>query len=259
MDESKNNRPFQIKSGTLFDPWGKSPTDISEKLLIEGPRSPLADLWRLVKIVWEFSRGFHTFRKLGPTITFFGSARFHEDHRYYNMARTSARLLAGYGFSIMTGGGPGIMEAANRGARDVKGKSVACNITLPSEQKPNPYLDTFVEFNHFYVRKVMLMRYSCAFLALPGGFGTLDEITEAITLMQTKKITAFPIVLMGVDYWQPFKDFVHKTLMVNQTITEGDLDLIYFTDDPADALSYIALYAETKAEITRANTKGRRT
>jgi uncharacterized protein (TIGR00730 family) len=239
----------------LFDPWGKSPTDISEKLMIEGPRSPLLDLWRLIKIAWDFSKGFHTFRHLGPSITFFGSARFREDHRYYAMARTTARLLANYGFSIMTGGGPGIMEAANRGAREVKGVSVACNITLPSEQKPNPYLDSFVEFDHFYVRKVMLMRYSCAFLALPGGFGTLDEISEAITLMQTNKITSFPVVLMGVDYWQPFKDFIHKTLLGSQTIAEGDLDLIYFTDDPADALSYIARYAETKAEITRAITK----
>ncbi len=244
-----NERPFRVLSEDLFDPWGKSPSDISEKLLIEGKRSPWLDLWRLAKIAWDFGKGFHVFRHLGPAITFFGSARFREDHRYYRMARVTARLLARYGFSIMTGGGPGIMEAANRGARDVKGVSVACNITLPMEQKPNDYLDRFVEFNYFYVRKVMLMRYSCAFLALPGGFGTLDEISEAITLMQTKKITAFPVVLMGIDYWRPFKDFIQGTLMQSQTISEADLDLIYFTDDPPDALSYIARYAETKASI----------
>jgi uncharacterized protein (TIGR00730 family) len=167
------------------------------------------------------------------------------------MARVTARLLARYGFSIMTGGGPGIMEAANRGARDVRGVSVGCNITLPMEQKPNDFLDRFVEFNYFYARKVMLMRYSCAFLALPGGFGTLDEITEAVTLVQTKKITGFPIVLMGKDFWEPFRHFINETFVFHQTISESDLDLVYFTDDPADALSYIARYAETKSKLNK--------
>lgn len=250
VDEHRDDS-FKFGSPELYDPWGKSPADISEKLLIEGRRTPWHDMWRLAKIAWDFSKGFHAFRHLGPAITFFGSARFHEEHAYYTMARVTARLLARYGFSIMTGGGPGIMEAANRGAREVNGVSVACNITLPMEQNPNAYLDRFVEFNYFYVRKVMLMRYSCAYIGMPGGFGTLDEITEAITLMQTKKITAFPIVMMGVEYWQPFKDFVQKTLVHYQTISENDLNLIYFTDDPADALSYIARYADAKAKIAQ--------
>lgn len=249
MDDPKYIGPVHVEPGELYDPWGKSSSDISDKLLIEGPRSPLVDIWRLIKICWEFGKGFHAFRHLGPCITFFGSARFGEDHPYYNLARVTARLLARYGFAIMTGGGPGIMEAANRGASEVRGVSIACNIKLPMEQKPNIYLDRFVEFKYFYVRKVMLIRYSCALLALPGGFGTMDEVTEVITLMQTKKITSFPVVLMGTEYWQPLKDFIYNTLLKRQTINESDLDLIHFTDDPAEALSYIARYAETKSQI----------
>lgn len=247
MDEKKDQTNPYTSPGQIYDPWGKSCVDISEKLLIEGRRSPWIDIWRIIKIAWELGRGFHAFRRLGPCITIFGSARFREDHRYYHMARATAHLLARYGFAIMTGGGPGIMEAANRGAREAQGISLGCNITLPSEQKPNAYLDSFVEFKHFYVRKVMLVRYSCALLAMPGGFGTLDEITEVITLVQTKKITGFPIVLMGVDYWRPMKNFIYDTLLAYQTISEADLDLLYFTDDPADTLRYIAQYAETKA------------
>jgi uncharacterized protein (TIGR00730 family) len=248
VNYNKSQDPHYKKTDPLYDPWGKSCADISEKLLIEGPRHPLYDIWRLIKIAWDFAKGFHAFRHLGPCITIFGSARFREDHRYYAMARVTARLLARYGFAIMTGGGPGIMEAANRGAQEGNGLSVGCNITLPLEQEPNDYLDKFVEFNYFYARKVMLMRYSCALLALPGGFGTLDEVTEAITLIQTKKISGYPIVMMGVEYWQPFKHFISTTLRGYQTIGKEDLDLVYFTDEPADALSYIARYAENKAK-----------
>lgn len=243
MNESKPQKPDEF-----YDPWGKSSSDISDKLLMEGPRSPFYDIWRLIKIGWDFTKGFHAFRHLGPCITIFGSARFREDHRYYELARVTARILARYGFSIMTGGGPGIMEAANRGAREASGVSVGCNITLPHEQKPNDYLDQFVEFRYFYVRKVMLMRYSCALLAMPGGFGTLDEVTEAITLIQTKKITSFPIVLMGTEYWQPMRDFIYQTLLTHQTIGESDVDLIHFTNDPADALRYIAQFAATRTK-----------
>lgn len=250
MDHSVENMP--LSSSPHYSPWGKSSRDIADKLLMQGPRSPMHDLKRLLGIGWDFYRGFYAFRNLGPTITIFGSARFSEDHRYYALTLTTARLLATYGFSIMSGGGPGIMEAANRGAREVNGVSLGCNIRLPSEQKPNAYLDHFVEFTYFYVRKVMLSRYSCAFIGMPGGFGTLDEIFEAITLMQTRKITSFPIVLMGTDYWQPVRTFITDTLLRNKTIYEEDLELIYFTDDPADALRYIAQYADTKAR-TRKN------
>lgn len=203
----------------------------------------MSDLQRLSRIMVEFMRGFHTFRNLGPCVTFFGSARFHEDHPYYQQARRTAQLVSQAGFTVMTGGGPGIMEAANRGARDMHKPSVGCNITLPTEQKPNPYLDRFVEFNHFYVRKVMLLRYSCAFVVYPGGFGTLDEVFETITLIQTKKINNFPIIMMGVDFWQPLKSFVFDTLLENRTISPKDLQLVSFTDDPQSAIESIKTYA----------------
>src|SRR5262249_35822813 len=147
-----------------------------------------------------------------PCVTVFGSARFKENHPYYALARDVGARLAQNGFTVMTGGGPGIMEAANRGAKDVGGGSVGCNIELPKEQKPNPYLDRWITFRHFYVRKLMLVKYSYAFIALPGGFGTLDEIFEVITLIQTGKIQEFPVVLMVQSYWQPLLDFFRSTL-----------------------------------------------
>lgn len=234
--------------GTKFDSWGKASGDSSDKTLIEGARSPVNDFHRVSKIFWEFMRGFHAFRGLGPCITFFGSARFHNDHRYYALAQKTAQVLSRGGYAIMTGGGPGIMEAANRGATEEKGVSVGCNITLPTEQKPNQYLDFFVEFDHFYVRKVMLLRYSSAFVVMPGGFGTLDEVFETITLIQTKKISNFPIVVMGVDFWEPMKNFIFDTLLKHSTISETDLRLLHFTDDPEEAFTYIAQYAATKTD-----------
>ncbi|HXW60724.1 MAG TPA: TIGR00730 family Rossman fold protein, partial [Myxococcota bacterium] len=173
------NKKNQNK-GNQYDRWGKYWVKTSEKdqKLIEGPGRRTEDIRMLSSITMEFIKGFRTFYKVGPCVTFFGSARFREDHKYYHMARQTARLVARSGLTVMTGGGPGLMEACNRGAKDVGGRSVGCNITLPSEQKPNKYLDKFVEFDHFFVRKVMLLRYSYAFVALPGGFGTLDEVFE---------------------------------------------------------------------------------
>ena len=152
----------------------------------------------------DFIRGFRALHFVGPCVTVFGSARFDEHHRYYAMAREVGGALAGLGFTVMTGGGPGVMEAANRGAREAGGRSVGCNIELPFEQEPNPYLDRWVTTEYFWVRKVLLFKYSYAFIVLPGGFGTLDELTEALTLIQTRKILQFPVVLMGRDYWAPF-------------------------------------------------------
>jgi hypothetical protein len=172
-------------------------------------------------------------------VTVFGSARFREDNRWYQLARDVSAALAREGFTIMTGGGPGIMEAANRGARDAGGLSVGCNITLPHEQKHNPYLDRFVEFRYFFVRKVMLVKYSYAFVVMPGGFGTMDELFEAATLIQTRKIEDFPLVLMGVDYWRPMLEFL-KTSMVQQgTIDQVDIDRILVTDDVATAVAHV--------------------
>lgn len=235
-----------------FDPWGKACVDFSERQLIEGPRTVLADLKRLLKITFEFVRGFHSFRNLEPCVTFFGSARFNQHHPYYKLAQQTSKLISQAGFTIMTGGGPGIMEAANRGARDVNGPSVGCNITLPTEQEPNPYLDKFVEIDHFYVRKVMLLRYSYAFVAMPGGFGTLDEVFETITLMQTQKIGDFPIVIMGQDFWQPVRDLIEDQLLKYKTIAPSDLKLTRFTDDPEEALKWILTFAETNLGYRRA-------
>ena len=159
---------------------------------------------RAARIFCEFIRGFRTLHFVGACVTVFGSARFTENHPYYDLARQCGAELAKAGFTVMTGGGPGIMEAANRGAKETGGRSIGCNIQLPREQKPNPFVDQWITFRHFFVRKVMLVKYSYAFIALPGGFGTLDEIFETATLIQTGKIRDFPLVLMGIEYWRPF-------------------------------------------------------
>src|SRR5690606_11501071 len=194
---------------------------------------------RIARSAWEFFRGFRAFHFMGPCVTVFGSARFGEDHKYYSLARSLGSELAIRGFTVLTGGGPGIMEAANRGAKDVGGPSVGCNIRLPQEQHPNSYLDRWLEFRYFFVRKVMLVKYSYAFVALPGGFGTLDEIFETATLIQTGKIAGFPVVVMGTDYWQPLLDFVRHRMMKEGTIGPHDLDRLIVTDDPQEAAARI--------------------
>ena len=172
-------------------------------------------------------------------MTVFGSARFAEDHPYYALGREVGARLARAGFTVITGGGPGIMEAANRGAREAGGHSVGCNIELPQEQKPNPYLDRFITFRHFYVRKLMLVKYSYAFVALPGGFGTLDEIFETATLIQTGKIEEFPLVLMGREFWRPLLEFFERRLIPEETIAPGDAERIMLTDSPIEAVGSI--------------------
>ena len=171
-------------------------------------------------------RGFRALHFVGPCVSVFGSARFKAAHPYYALGREVGARLARVGFTVMTGGGPGLMEAANRGAKEAGGRSVGCNIELPHEQRPNPYLDHWVTFRHFYVRKVMLVKYSYAFVALPGGFGTLDETFEVATLVQTGKVREFPIVLMGCDYWRPLIDFVRNRLLVEGTIDPGNAQLL---------------------------------
>ena len=172
-------------------------------------------------------------------MTIFGSARFDPTHRYYALTRETAQCLGRAGFTIMTGGGPGIMEAANRGAREVGAYSVGCNIALPREQKPNPYVDRYIEFQHFFVRKLMLVKYSYAFIALPGGFGTLDEVFEVATLIQTGKIDSFPCVMMGLDYWAPLRAFIEGAMVEAGTISRDDAARILFTDDPELATRWI--------------------
>jgi uncharacterized protein (TIGR00730 family) len=192
-----------------------------------------------VRVFLEMLRGFEELDFEGPCVTVFGSARFAEDHPYYAMGREVGRRLAEAGFNVMTGGGPGIMEAANRGAREAGGLSIGCNIQLPHEQKPNPYLDHFVEFEHFFVRKVMLVKYSSAFVVLPGGFGTLDEAFEVITLIQTGKLESFPVVALGGAYWEQLTEFLMNTLVGEGTISSADLELIQLANNPAEAVEYI--------------------
>jgi uncharacterized protein (TIGR00730 family) len=215
----------------------------AESSFLEHGRERGEDLESAVRVFLEFLRGLELLDVERPVVTVFGSARFDEDHRYYIHARELGRTLAERGFAVMTGGGPGIMEAANRGCQEAGGLSIGANIHLPKEQKPNPYLDKVVEFEHFFVRKVMLVKMSCAFVAMPGGFGTLDEVFETATLMQTGKIDPFPLVCMGTAFWQEMREFMTHTLIGEMTIHPDDLDLMHFTDSAEDATAYILEHA----------------
>jgi uncharacterized protein (TIGR00730 family) len=215
------------------------PEDGEERKFLEGPQPRGLELLWAVRVFLQFFRGFRALGFLGPCVTVFGSARFGEDHRYYILARQLGAELVRGGFTVMTGGGPGIMEAANRGAKDVGGRSIGCNIELPEEQFANAYLDKMVLFRHFFVRKVMLAKYSYAFVALPGGFGTFDEVFEASTLIQTGKMRDFPVVLMGTEFWAPLMDYLRGTLLAEGTIHEEDVDRILLTDDPKEATAWI--------------------
>ena len=219
--------------------WGKAPTDLAEGRLLRGPGGRGSEFLRLMRIVGEFLSGFRALHFAGPCVTVFGSARFGEDHPYYDMGRRLGAELAKAGFTVMTGGGPGIMEASTRGAKEVGGRTIGCNIKLPMEQHANPYLDRFIEFRYFFVRKVMLVKYSYAFISLPGGFGTLDELFESATLVQTGKIQNFPVVLMGKDFWQPMLDFLRSRMVAEGTIDQTDLDRFIVTDSPEEAAACV--------------------
>jgi uncharacterized protein (TIGR00730 family) len=221
-----------------------------ERKFLRGPQSRGSELWRAVRIFMEFMNGFRKLHFVGPCVTVFGSARFREGHAYYELARRMGVLLAEAGFTVMTGGGPGIMEAANRGAKEAGGTSVGCNIDLPLEQAANPYLDVLVDFRHFFVRKVMLVKYSYAFVAMPGGFGTLDEVFETLTLIQTEKIRNFPIVLMDTDFWLPMVDAIETALLRQGTISEHELSLLMVTDSPEEAVAHIHEVALSRFGLT---------
>ena len=211
----------------------------AEKHFLSGRRNRGADLESAVRMFLEFLKGFEQLDIEGPCVTVFSSARFPDGHAHYETARALGKALAEAGYAVMTGGGPGIMEAANRGAREAGGLSIGCNIKLPMEQQPNPYLDRFVEFEHFFVRKVMLVKYSSAFVVMPGGFGTLDEAFEVVTLVQTGKLERFPIVAMGGAYWEDLRDFTLNTLLPAGTINPGDVDFIHRAGTVAQALDLI--------------------
>ena len=205
---------------------------------LQGPQSWWKDFKYAFNVMMEFRKGFNALHSIGPCVTIFGSARFKEDHKYYQQARLLASEIARLGFTILTGGGPGIMEAANRGAKDVGGKSVGCNIVLAMEQHPNPYLDKWVNIKYFFIRKTLLIKYSYAFVVMPGGFGTLDEFYEALTLVQTKKINSFPIIIFDSEFYKEI--LKHNTIMLDEkTIGPDDIDLFLVTDSIKEAVDYI--------------------
>ena len=200
-----------------------------------------SDSWVIFKVMSEFVEGFEKLAKIGPCVTIFGSARIKPSHPYYKMAEKIAYKLVQHGYGVVTGGGPGIMEAGNKGAKRAKGKSVGLNIFLPFEQKGNPYIDSdkLITFDYFFVRKVMFVKYSQGFIVMPGGFGTLDEVMEALTLIQTKKIGRFPIVMVGKKFWGGMIDWFKKTLLAEKMIGEKDLELVNLVDTPEEAIKVI--------------------
>lgn len=221
-----------------FTPVGSN----EETEFLEGPRSRWTELKFLFNVFREFIYGFRKLHFTGPCVTVFGSARFPESHPYYELSRIMGQEISKLGFSVITGGGPGIMEAANRGARDVGGRSIGCNIVLPREQHPNPYLDKWVDFDYFFIRKILLSKYSYAFVVMPGGYGTLDEFFEALTLIQTGKFQKFPVVLMGKEFHELLYQYMQK-LVEEKTIDAVDLDLFLFTDSVEEAIAHIDKYA----------------
>ncbi|QDV34746.1 LOG family protein [Tautonia plasticadhaerens] len=209
-----------------------------ERSFLTQSRTPAREQERLRRIDEEFERGFRKLHDLGPAVTVFGSARFAEGTPEYESGRQLGGELARAGFVVITGGGPGMMEAANRGAREAGGRSIGCNIILPFEQHPNPYLDEVVEFRYFFVRKVMLVKYSCAFVCLPGGLGTLDELFEAATLIQCRKIGPFPLVLVGEGFWSGLRDYIWRLVLAG-AVSEEELGFATIVDSPGDAVDRI--------------------
>ncbi len=223
---------------------GHSELKGGEPKFLAGRYSRFSEGIRIVKIAWEFLRGFRAFHFIGPAVTIFGSARFSEGHPHYATARTLGAGLAKLGFVVVTGGGPGLMEAASRGAKEAGGFTVGANIILPKEQKANPYLSRVITFYYFFVRKVILIKYSIAYVVTPGGFGTLDEMMEALMLIQNGKLYHFPVILVGVDYWKGLLDWMQTTMVKDAAISEGDLKGVVLTDDVEEVLKLIASSAQ---------------
>jgi len=227
------------------------PTMTADRKLLEPAGRPAfldTDPWRALRILAEFVEGFDALAGLGPAITVFGSARIGEDSPAYAQAREIGRRLAAEGYAIITGGGPGVMEAANRGCQEGGGISVGCNIELPHEQDLNPYVDLGVEFRYFFARKTMFVKYADGFVILPGGYGTMDELFEALTLIQTGKIRHFPIILVGTAFFGGLLDWIRSRLLGDGMILDGDLDLIHMTDDPAGVVEIVKRASRRRLE-----------
>jgi uncharacterized protein (TIGR00730 family) len=219
-----------------------------ESIYLEGPKSRGYEFIFSIKVWLQFIKGFRNLHFVGPCITVFGSARFKEDHAYYEKAREFGKRIAETGFTTMTGGGPGIMEAANRGAYENGGMSVGCNIKLPFEQQTNKYLHKSITFDYFFVRKTLLIKYSYAFICMPGGFGTMDEFFETLTLIQTKTITQFPIILFGTEFYKELADSM-AAMVKQQTINPEDLQLVLITDSVDEAMEHIKTYITKNYKI----------
>jgi len=250
-DTAVPNPEGQIdKAGPASDTSKPAEAGASDRVLLEGPHSRVREVLLLLRMLRDFVRGIRALHFVGPCVTIFGSARFGESHPHYALGREVGRRVSAMGFTVMTGGGPGIMEAANRGAKEVGGRSIGCNIRLPREQKPNSYLDQWTTFRYFFVRKVMLVKYSYAFVAAPGGFGTLDEIFETATLIQTVKIREFPLVLMGKEYWRPLVEFMCEKMVKEGTIEQADLNRFIVTDSAQEAVESITEVAKRAFGLT---------
>ncbi len=221
-----------------------------DQTLLSGPRSRFSDLGTIFRVAKDLLMGFRALHFAGPCVTIFGSARTKRGMGYYEMARKMGEACAKLGFTVITGGGPGIMQAANQGAFEAGGRSLGVNIELPFEQQLNPYVHRSVTMRYFFTRKVVLVKYSYAFIVMPGGAGTLDEMFETMTLIQTGKLKVFPIILMGKDYWKPLMDFVYR-MAEEGTISPDDPDLIFFTDDVEDAISHLQRHAVRQYGLRR--------
>lgn len=219
-----------------------------EHVYLDGPKSRGYELFFAFKVFKQFIKGFRVLHFVGPCITVFGSARFKPAHPYYEQAVEFGKRIAQLGFTTMTGGGPGIMEAANKGAFENGGQSVGCNIQLPFEQQANPYLHVSVTFEHFFVRKTLLIKYSYAFIIMPGGFGTMDEFFETLTLVQTKTLTQFPIVLFGKEYYKEIMEAMND-MATKGTISREDMDLVVLTDDIDEAMEHVSRYISTNYKV----------
>jgi len=236
----------------------KFPEDWFEWKIIGELKAKQGDVWRLFQILSEFVQGFDLLHNIGPAVTFFGSSRFGEDNPYYRKAYETAYLFGKEGYAIITGGGPGIMEAANKGAYDAGAESIGLQIDIPNELNKNPYLTKSLVFKHFFVRKVMLIRYALGYIIFPGGFGTMDELFEALTLMQTKKMYPFPILLFGSEYWKPLVRFMRHTMVEFGTIDEDDMGFFQIVDSPQEALDIINRFVLEKNEIVKNREMGNR-
>ena len=232
-----------------FFPSESNPSEFEMIRFLEGPAEIGSEQKILTSVEEEFTRAFRVFGQLGPCVTFFGRARSKPDHPFYEICRQTAGLIAKQGFTVMTGGGPGMMEAANRGASEAGGRSMGATIELEHEESANAYVTREVPFKHFFVRKVVLVKYSYGFVVMPGGIGTIDEMSEILTLIQCKKIRDFPVVLMGRDYWSGLVDFMSNTMLENDMISPDDLKLFHMTDDPQAACSFITKIATRRFEL----------